>query len=90
MAVTSPFTSYARAYALRSDFVDASLKGAASAALFLSCRKPSLVGAGRGLGKVKEEVTANGRRRGTFAQAHACLGGARQFAGNRDEDTRVA
>ncbi|GFF07728.1 hypothetical protein SM139_2821 [Stenotrophomonas maltophilia] len=66
----------------------ASLKGAASAALFLSCRKPSLVGAGRGLGKVKEEVTANGRRRGTFAQAHACLGGARQFAGNRTK-TRV-
>ena len=27
---------------------------------------------------------------GTFAQARACLGGARQFAGNRDEDTRVA
>ncbi len=27
---------------------------------------------------------------GTFAQAPACLGGARQFAGNRDEDTRVA
>ncbi len=41
-------------------------------------RMPSLVGAGRGLGKVKEEVTANGRRRGTFAQAPACPGGALQ------------
>ncbi|OWQ62419.1 hypothetical protein CEE58_13075 [Stenotrophomonas maltophilia] len=86
MAVTSPFTSYARAYALRSEFVDASLKGAASAALFLSCRKPSLVGAGRGLGKVKEEVTANGRRRGTFAQTPACPDGALQLAETSGED----
>lgn len=49
-------------------------------ALRFTCRKPSLVGAGRGLGKVKEEGTANGRRRGTFAQAPACPGGAHQFA----------
>ncbi|OWY84099.1 hypothetical protein CAC00_31250, partial [Raoultella ornithinolytica] len=41
---------------------------------------------GRGLGKVKEEVTANGRRRGTFAQAPACPGGALQFAANPDEE----
>ncbi len=49
-------------------------------------RTPSLVGAGRGLGKVKEEVTANGRRRGTFAQAPACPGGAPQFAETSGED----
>lgn len=49
-------------------------------------RTPSLVGAGRGLGKVKEEVTANGRRRGTFAQTPACPGGALQFAANPDEE----
>ncbi|MBA0328227.1 hypothetical protein D7U76_08505 [Stenotrophomonas maltophilia] len=35
LAVTSPFTSYARASALRSEFVGASLKGATSAALYL-------------------------------------------------------
>ncbi len=52
-------------------------------------RTPSLVGAGRGLGKVKEEVTANGRRRGTFAQTPACPGGALQFAANRNEGTRA-
>ncbi len=41
---------------------------------------------GRGLGKVKEEVTANGRRRGTFAQTPAHPGGALQFAETSDED----
>ena len=49
-------------------------------------RTPSLVGAGRGLGKVKEEVTANGRRRGTFAQAPAHPDEAHQFAAIPDED----
>ncbi|CRD61280.1 hypothetical protein BN126360181 [Stenotrophomonas indicatrix] len=47
------------------------------------CRKPSLVGAGGGLGKVKEEVAANGRRRGTFAQAPTCPDGALQIAESR-------
>ena len=49
-------------------------------------RTPSLVGAGRGLGKVKEEVTANGRRRGTFAQTPARPGGALQPAETSHED----
>ncbi|CAH0195977.1 hypothetical protein SRABI66_01827 [Stenotrophomonas lactitubi] len=56
-----------------------------SSDLRIWCRKPSLVGAGRGLGKVKEEVTANGRRRGTFAQTPTCPGGAHQFAELPDE-----
>ncbi len=84
LAVTSPFTSYARASARRSEFVGASLKG--GRVLRFPHRTPSLVGAGRGLGKVKEEVTANGRRRGTFAQAPACPDGALQLAETSGED----
>ena len=84
LAVTSPFTSYARASALRSEFVGASLRGCR--ALRSTHRKPSLVGAGRGQGKVKEEVAANGRHRGTFAQAPAHPGGTPQLAESPGEE----
>jgi hypothetical protein len=78
LAVTSPFTSHARASALRSTSIGVSLKGCCQRGV--GCRKPSLVGAGRGMGKVKEEGAANGRRRGTFAQTPACPDGAPQLA----------
>ena len=90
-----PFTSYARASARRSEFVGASLKGGRACCALLTARRAS---SGRaGVGKVKEEVAANGRRRhcpglpvpaGPFSRRdvgrrHACGGCILRGAGRR-------